>query len=185
MKSFGFTLVELLVGVAIFSLVGGASINLLVSGLSIQRDSFEKQQLFDQTSLLGEYMSRALRQARKELGLGCLSPSKVNYQITLSGKGIRFIDKDSKCREFFFDDTGSYGILREDTDVFDAAPSTLVNLTSNDLDVEALNFSLQGADQTDTLQPRATFSLHVKARGSTPALFFQTTISQRRFDVQE
>lgn len=181
----GFTLIELLVAVSLFSLIGGAAISLLISGISTQRDSLEKQQLFDQTSFLGEYMSRALRQAKKELGLGCLSPSRVNYQIILSGKGIRFIDKDAKCREFFLDDSGSYGILREDTDVFNAAASTLVDLTSADLDVEAFDLSLRGANQTDNLQPRVTFSLHAKARGATPEIFFQTTISQRRFDVQE
>lgn len=184
-KSLGFTLIELLVAVAIFSLIGGAVINLLISGISAQRDSLEKQQLFDQTSLLGEYMSRALRQAKKELGLGCLSPSKSNYQIILSGKGIRFIDKDNTCREFFLDDSGSYGVLREDMDVFNAAASTVVALSSNDLDLKAVGFSLQGENQTDTLQPRVTFSWQMKARGATPEVFFQTTVSQRRFDVQE
>ena len=180
----GFTLIELLVAVTLFSVIGGAVISLLVSGISTQRDSLGKQQLFAQTSSMGEYMSRALRQAKKELGLGCLSPSRVNYQITQGGKGIKFIDKNNICREFFLDDSGSYGILKEDMNVLDP-PVSIVVLTSNDLDVEAIGFALRDANQTDNIQPGVTFSWHIKARGVKPEIFFQTTISQRRFDVQE
>ena len=185
-KDSGFTLIEVVVALFIFSLIGGTALNLLVSGIAAQRSSVAGQTLIDQTSFVAEYMSRALRQAGKDLtSSGQCIPRGWNYQI-ITATTIRFLDRDNKCRDFFFSTASSqvYQIISANHQV--SSPRSEQPLTSNNVDVQALTFSAQGENnQTDNLQPRVTFSLQVRAHGEKPSVFFQTTISQRRFDVVE
>ena len=87
----GFTIPELLVAVLVFSLVIGAATNLLLSGIAGQRSSLAMQELLDQSSFVAEYMTRALRQAQKDLGPTCLAARGLNYGLTQEGDGIMFI----------------------------------------------------------------------------------------------
>jgi prepilin-type N-terminal cleavage/methylation domain-containing protein len=57
----GFTLVEMLVAIFIFTLTLGAIVSLFISGVRGQRNALATQRLLDQTSYSLEYMSRALR----------------------------------------------------------------------------------------------------------------------------
>lgn len=173
----GFTIFELIVAVFLFSLVAGVAFNLLFAGLSAQRSSLARQSIVNQTSFVAEYMSRALREAQKDAAGTCITAG-WNYELA-SADEIEFIDKDGICRTISLESgPGGYGVIREEK-------GPTLDLTSDDLDVQALTFSLLGADQSDSLQPRVTFSIHVKARGVDPEVFFQSTVSQRHFDVQE
>lgn len=67
----GFTLVEMLVSVLIFSIVMGALIGIFASTIRNQRYSLAYNQLLEQTSFNMEYMSRMMRMARKELSGDC------------------------------------------------------------------------------------------------------------------
>ena len=80
----GFTIPELLVAMLVFSLVIGGATNLLIAGLAGQRRSLAMQELLDQSSFVAEYMTRAVRQAQKELFVplppdACLSTRGLNY----------------------------------------------------------------------------------------------------------
>ena len=91
-KEQGFTLVELLISVAIFSLIVGGVVNILSSTFVVQRKSLASQELVGQTSFVAEFMSRALRQAQKEFNApGCLSTIKDNYELFDTDTLIRFI----------------------------------------------------------------------------------------------
>jgi len=179
----GVTLIELVVAVFIFSIVVGAAFNLLFAGISIQRIALARELLVDQTSFLAEYMSRALRQAQKSEGAAVCPPDRWNYETNVALDEIKFLGKDGACRRIYLVTSTGYGVIWEEKIGFGAD----VALTSDDLDVQTLTFSLQGEDQADIppLQPRVTFSIHAKARGTEQAVFFQTTISQRHFDIQE
>ena len=99
----GFTITELLVSVVVFTLVIGAAVNLLLSGIGAQRNSLARQELLDQASSVAEYMTRALRQAQKDLGPTCLSTRGLNYEITQGGEGVKFINIQGQCHEFFLE----------------------------------------------------------------------------------
>lgn len=178
----GFTLVEMLVALVIFVLIGGVAFNLLVSAIAGQRAALTNQVAVDQISSAAEYMSRVIRQAKKDLVNLCLtSGTHLNYEISGGGQTLRLLDKEGFCREFSFDSAS--GAIRErksaDSTAAGLAASPIIPLTSDDIVIQGVWFFIQGASQTDTLQPRVTF--FIDAQG----LQLQTTISQRKFDVVE
>ena len=81
----GFTLIEILVVIVIFSIVLGAVIGIFISAIRIQRYYLASQKLLDQTSYVTEYMSRSIRMAKKRLDdppapAGCETiPDGCNY----------------------------------------------------------------------------------------------------------
>lgn len=189
----GFTIVELIVTFTIFTLIIGGAFNLLVSGISSQRNLLARGILIDQTSFFVEYMNRALRQAQKDLTGSCLVVvgSGYNYEIGAGGDSITFIDRDDKCRRFLLESNQIKERIGTDNTVASlGAPEAL---TSNELEVVDVTFadSIPGGSfsQTDNNQPRITFTLDLRAQGfepdSQPTIRLQTSISQRNVDVQE
>ena len=177
-KEHGFTLVEMLVALVVFVLIGGVAFNLLVSSIAGQRTALANQAVVDQVSSAAEYMSRVIRQAKKDLIDQCLTTgTHLNYEISGGGQTLRLLDKEGICREFSF----ASGAIQErkSPDGTAAGFEAAIPLTSNNIVIQGLWFFMQGEVQTDNLQPRVTF--FIDAQG----LQLQTTISQRKFDVVE
>ena len=182
----GFTLVELLVAFFIFALIVGATINLAVSGIAGQRQALATQEVIDETSFVAEYMSRAVREADKDIVPNCVATKGLNYELfddNADGKDerVRFLDRDGLCREFLFETNQ----IKEKISTNDEAANlgAAEPLVSDDVTVTDLIFQELGASQTDTEQPRLTFFIALKA-GEQP-IRLQTTVSQRKFDVPE
>jgi len=178
----GFTLVEMMVTVLIFSIVVGVTIGVFVSAIRIQRYNLAYQQLLDQTSYAMEYMSRAIRMAVKDDGT--CGFSGYNYDNSPDETRLEFksYNPDYGCQEFSLKE----GRLKvENKGVGDF----LINdfLTSDDFDVTSLNFKLSGApgsERGDNLQPRVTIFMEIQGKGAKlqPKITMQTTISQRNLD---
>lgn len=178
MKPNGFTLIELLVSFTIFSLVFGAGMNLLFSGIAHQRRGLAVQELLTQTSFFTEHANRALRQARREEGSGCLSARGLNYEITRGSNGIKFLNQEYQCQEFFL----------QEGRIVEGINGREAYLTSNDMEITAFRVALVGQSGDDDLQPRVTFALAAKVEGAKPEeradIQLQTTVSQRQYDVR-
>ena len=187
----GFTLVEILVALAIFGIIISTTTGLLFSSIIIQRNALASQVLADQMSFVAEYISRAARQAEKDLTgpAQCLtSGTKLNYEVLGGGQIFRFLDKNNICREFSFDAVNE--IIQErrslnHTNNFGA----YIPLTSDDIRVNNFAFFVTGAPQAVRTQPRVTFFIDAttksqKSEGQV-SIQLQTSISQRRFDVVE
>ncbi len=169
-KTKGFTLVELLVGVAIFALIGGIVSGILVSGLRAQRKSLSYQELLDQTSYLMEYISRSVRMAKKDTDGSCVEKN-LNYQKTSAG--IKFKNYQSVCQEFYL----SGNQLKENK------AGNVYDLTSNDLQVTFFNIGPSDTwGQDDNFQPRVTLLLAIQGEEQSK-IKIQTTISQRNPDI--
>jgi hypothetical protein len=156
---------------------------LLVSGLSVQRRSGAQQELMDQASYLAEYMSRALRQARKELGdppSNCLTTAGrgFNYELNVAQDRIRFLNRNNMCQQFLL--SGVQIFEQTSSDGTAANFGSQVALTSDNLQVTGLGFSKSGDGQSDSLQPKATFAIELNG-----TMRIQTTVSQRKMDVPE
>lgn len=186
-----YTLIEVLIAVAIFFTVIAGPTGLFVSSLKSQNRILSVREIIDNSSHVFEYMSRALRMARKELdceyrddpeSCACLKDNGYgsNYEITRGGKGIKFnnFQQPSVCQEFFWDTADNR--LKESKD--DSEP---IALTSDDLEVISFKFEEFGLEQDDNIQPRITIFLEITKKDQTeaPKIRIQTTISQRNLDV--
>jgi len=182
-KNRGFTLIEILTAMTLFSLVVTVVSGLFISAIRAQRKTLSSYELLDQTSYLLEYVSRVIRMAKKAkdgdwISAGC------NYEINPPGDSIKFIDYNGIWTEIY---------LKGDRVTKNAGGVTF-ELTSNKLKVEGLKFVLDGnagninSCQDDDIQPRVTMSVGIQGRGAEPgeppAIQIQTTVSQRNLDVQ-
>jgi len=186
----GYSLIEILVAVTIFTIVVAAPTGFFVGSLKGQIKSLASQKLLDNTSYALEYMSRSLRMAQKELDCSEITNPATCSCLKTQGYGynyenpdgdvaaIRFINYKGECQKFFLEG----GRLKE------SKAGAENYLTSAELDMISLKFSLLGQSQSDTDQPRVVFFLDIKgAKGQKPELQpqikIQTTISQRNLDV--
>ncbi len=185
-----YTLIEVLVAVAVFFIITAGPTGLMVTALRNQHRILGQSEIMDNVSYVVEYVSRNLRMAKKELDCAdkfnpatcsCLTGDGYgfNYEVTRSGHGIKFKSyKDpSVCYEIFVDN----GILKQIEDGGAAVP-----LTSDDSEVTLFEVKESGAGQDDSpsRQPRVTMMLEVTKRdvADFPKIRVQTTISQRNLD---
>ncbi len=194
----GYTLIEVLVAVGIFTIIIAAPTGFFVGSLKGQLKTLASQKLLDNTSYALEYISRSLRMAKKELNCSDINTPTTCSCLKSNGYGfnyenpegdlsaIRFINYKDECQEFFLDESDHR--LKESKN-----GATPIALTAEDLEITSLagpglKFKLSGESQTDNDQPRVTLFLKIKgAKGQKPELQpeikIQTTISQRNLDV--
>ncbi len=85
MRKNGYTLIELLVALAVFTVVIAAPTGFFVSALKGQQKALASQELYDNVSYTLEYISRALRMAKKDLTGSCIT-ANMNYETTRDWK---------------------------------------------------------------------------------------------------
>lgn len=168
MSKKGFTLIELMVSMAVFVFVVTAASGLFVSSLKNQRRSIAYQQLLDQSSYLMEYMSRAVRMAKKDLNGACTGTAKLNYAFV--SQCLKFRNYKDQCQQFCLD--GSR--LKDENGNY---------LTSPDLSILSFSVNLSGQTQSDNIQPKAAILLDIQGKENSK-IKIQTTISQRSLDVK-
>lgn len=173
-KEKGFTIVELMVAVTVFSLVAAATSEIFVFSIRNQRKFLAGQEIMDQASYLMEYASKAVRMARKDIDGVCIEP-KLNYQKTATGQGgIKFKNYQGVCQEFYLDG----GQVKENKG------EVISPLTSSS--VQVLNFNIgpeDSWDQADSLQPKVTLFLEIQGEEQS-RIRLQTTVSQRNPDIE-
>ena len=160
----GFTLIELIVVIAVFLLIVGAAVSIFISIVQHQKIILAEQELLNQTSYVLEYMSKALRMAGKDLTGECLTDTfgttypGYNYLLThyIDGiyTGIKFVNHSDIneitglpiCHEFYLDVDDSnpeyhIAVLKEKKD---GLPSSGVALTSDRLLINSVKFGING-----------------------------------------
>lgn len=163
----GFTLIELLVAVFVFTLVVGSASGLFVAGLRNQRTGLAYEQLLDQSSYLADYMSRAIRMAKKDISGACTDTAKLNYSF--SDQCLKFRNYRDQCQRFCLESSR----LKDENDNY---------LTSSGLNVLSFNVNLSGQNQNDNMQPKAAITINIQGKEGS-RITIQTTISQRNLDV--
>ncbi len=170
MKNKGFTLIEMLIAVLIFSLIIGAGIGLFFSALKLQKSNLAYRQLLNQAGYISEYLSRAVRMAKKDK-ISCIDGS--NFQE--SETSLKFATYNDECWRFFLENS-RLKMEKNGEEYF---------LTSDDFEILSLKFVVAGDEAGDELQPRVTMLMDIRAKGegSQPRLRIQTTVSQRNLDM--
>jgi prepilin-type N-terminal cleavage/methylation domain-containing protein len=177
MKQSGFTLVELVVVLALFMLIISVTVGMFISIVQHQKRILSQQDLLSQMSYVQEYMSRSLRSAARDAAGDCLFDGQTSYPGSIyllthynqergMYQGIKFISKDNVCQEFFLD--SGDGLLKEIKD--GGAPQAMV---SGKFTMSSAVFIVG-----DTSQPRVTMAFTIENQ------IFQTTVSQRNLNIQ-
>ena len=193
----GFTLIELVVVLAIFFIILAAMVDVFISMVKHQRRILEEQELLNQMVYVTEYMSTALKAAAKDPTGTCLGAAGNIYVLThCTGgiaspcNGVKFINQldGNACQEFFLDEAAnpSNPPLREIKN--GGAPQ---NILADKFKVKYGRFVLNGdktlhtASIADLVQPRITFLLDVQSQMPGTALekIIQTTVSQRNLNA--
>ena len=198
----GFTIIEMVVVMAIFLFIVGAAFGIFIYIVQAQKKVLAEQQLLNQISYAEEYMSKALRMAGTAEDTNCLPSSGDIYLLTNgdSGfyKGVKFInesDNNGTCQEFFVDNA-TPGDLNTPLVLWETrGTNPPVALTSTDLKINFFKFVVNGSggctgptcviSNQDNNQPRITIVLDVKIPGDSqePNRVIQTTVSRRNLNV--
>jgi len=198
-KRNGFTIIELVVVMAIFLFMVGAAVGMFVSIVKTQRRILSDEQLFNQMSYAQEYMSKALRMAATAQNNSCLINAGDIFVLTYSTgtpgqyNGIKFINQNDNnaCQEFYLEN----GVLKEEKNGMPAVP-----LTSENLKIESIKFAINqpgpglqanecsstqncaAAKDSDGIQPRITIVFNVRNYQGV-LLPIQVTVSRRNLNV--
>ncbi len=174
-KTKGFTLIEIMIAIALFSTVITAFLGLFTSAFSSQKRSLNISYLLNNASYATEYLSRAIRMAEKDTDGECLSSPDLNYESTHGGEGIKFLNYNGICEEFYLDGT-SIKVKKSGNPEY---------LTPLNLEIKRLNFEISGESQYDLSQPRVSFTITFKTKGGDPqTINIQSTVSQRQLDIE-
>jgi prepilin-type N-terminal cleavage/methylation domain-containing protein len=187
-KNKGFTLIELMVSVLIFSILSGAIIGIFISSINTQKKILNDQKIISELSYVMEYISRALRMARKDDTGTCLDANE-SYRLTES-QGIyviRFLNYDYKCQEFGLN--GTTGRIYEKMSSDENSSNLPLNelyVTSLNMYVDRLYFNNIGSDwgASPTIHPKVMINLRFKKSQDSSedsSFILQTVVSQRNY----
>ncbi len=181
MESKGYTLIEIVVAVAVFGIIVAGPTGLFVLSLRNQNMTLALGETVDNTSHAMEYIGRAIRMARKDSTGDCIS-SGYNYENPGGDTSkIRFLDYQGYCQEYSVVDNRI--MQKKSTDGTSANLSSGSYLTPDDLEITHPQFRLFGESQTDNLQPRVTIVFRIAKSENLPGMNVHTSISQRNLDV--
>jgi len=185
-KKMGYSLIEVLAAIGIFSIAVAIATSFFVSSLKNQSRALSIRETIDNASHVMEYVSRALRMAKKDLNGSCIAEGS-NYENSGGDDSVRFLSYDSFgdkyiCREFYLNGDRLKERKSDDETTFF---TTDLHLTSDNLKINKIKFKLSGETQLDDQQPRVTVLLEmVRDDVSDPSkIIIQTTISQRNLDI--
>ncbi|MBI2454430.1 MAG: prepilin-type N-terminal cleavage/methylation domain-containing protein [Parcubacteria group bacterium] len=161
----GFTLVELIVAIAVFATVVTVVSSIFVSSVGSQRKNVNNQDVLDNARYVLETMGRSIRQSVIVTGNGTGSTLTVNHPT----KGVTtYVLDNSQVKE--------------------SVGGNTVALSSSNVSVQGLTFIVQGNGSTDNIQPKVTISISLKnAQGaaSTESIAnLQTTVTPRNLQIQ-
>lgn len=182
----GFTLVEVLVCIALFGIISVALINVFVASIKSQSRIIYSQELLEQSSYVLEYMNSKIRMAIKDVDGSCITIGST-YNIYGGGNSIRFISynaevSDYVCREFFLENNSIKEKSSTDTSSSNFGVASVI--ASPSFKVNSLKFSIFGDSIGN--QPRVTtlINMHKEEQdGVTSKITIQSTASKRQLEI--
>jgi len=186
----GYTLVEMLVSLAIFSMAMTVAAQLFFYSLKAKNMLVAHSQLINEMTYNFEHISRGLRMAKKSTDATCLSASGLNFEKTATG--IKFqnpgLAGGVECVEYYIGNPYPSGVNALMERRVASAWNFDLPLTSPEINVVSFSVAespvFSGWSQEDDLQPRVT--LYMKAENDQGEVIEnQITVSQRDIDVRE
>ena len=176
----GFTLIEMLISVTIFTVVMGAGSGMFISALRAQQVAVANQNLVESTRFAIEYMSRQIRLAQRDTSGTCTLAPNTFYMTSGGGSSLAFINSQSQCIIFSLSVTNDISVS-----IDGAFPVLITSHTA--VNIAGLTFIISGETRSDSLQPRVTIVIEARSVGDPEGIEtstdIQTTVSTRAIDV--
>ncbi len=102
----GFTIIELLVSIGIFSILITAVVGIFVGTIKSQRDVITNGRLIGEARYVFEIITRVAILAKEDEDKSCLTKSGKTYQF--SNNEFRFIDYKNQCNIYYLEDGSIY-----------------------------------------------------------------------------
>ena len=177
-NSKGFTLIEMIVVMAIFLVVVGAALNIFISIIKSENKLLAQQQALSQVAYIEQYMGNAIRAAVEDTSGTCLGTSNAGnfYNFSdvdttanfynsiefLNGSDMKFDTLANKsepsCDEFYVD---ANGILEEiksySNDLSYNMTASPVAVSSSSFDISSIRFAVDGLNQKVVLNNKPIF----------------------------
>jgi prepilin-type N-terminal cleavage/methylation domain-containing protein len=176
----GFTLVEIMVVVSVFTVLFTISAGLFSIALKNQRYIRHHRQTLDQVTYIADNIAAQLRDAKTTPPppVNCI-PGGVNYTTNIAneGEGVRFYNRDNLCIEIYLSDE---------------VPALFVTNAGGDQEVlfSPKNFNIQDFKVTilnpGTGDGQARVTFMIKAQGpppDRPQVTVVKTVSQRNLNI--
>jgi prepilin-type N-terminal cleavage/methylation domain-containing protein len=187
-NSSGFTLVELLVAIALFSILMGIAVGGFVNALRSEREVTAMMSAESNVNLALEQMAREMRTGylfchspgSNAASPACECTSNLETKPTWTCPAIEFYNANGEKVDYTLD---ANNVLER----ADSAENGGVAepLTSDNVSVTDLNFTLFGNLEGDTWNPRITITIGVQPNDSTVSWStanLETTVSARSID---
>ena len=174
----GFTLVEMVVAVAVFVVVMVSGIGALMSMIDANRKAQALRVVIDNLNFAIEHVTRTMR-AGIDYHCGTLGNLQTPRDCALDGDSfIAFKDSDGELLIF--------RLNARRIEKSSNGGSTYLGITAPEIEIEELKFFVRGSTDADHIQPKVLVIIKGVA-GVTPkvrTIFnLQTTVSQRLLDV--
>lgn len=187
-KNFGFTLIEMLVSVSIFSVVIVVAVGALLHLARASDRSHAILTAINNLDFAMEQMSRTMRVGNNFFCSNGVHPISVETKDCVWGQeksAVSFTDQDGR-RILYRLNPETRSLEREN---LSEVPHRVFAITAPEILVENLTFAVIGSHPLDSLQPRVV--IRIKAKTVIPGLAqenqvsfdLQTTVSQRDPDI--
>lgn len=169
----GFTLVEMMVAVSLFTIVMTVSAGALLTIIDANTKSQTLKNIMNNLNFALEGMSKSIRVGTNYICGDYVSGSDCKN----GGKSITFTLPDGGKVTYKLVGSGIYKVIGD---------VTSLPITGNEVVITNMVFYVTGSDSADTLQPRVLFTLqgYAGTKEKSKTYFnLQTTVSQRQLDI--
>lgn len=173
----GFTLIEMIVSVALFAIVVTAVAGAYINLINIDREARGTNDIVNNLSFALDSMSRAIRTGTN---YQCGGPGGTNCSSTPSSE-FTFVNSDGQTVTYLL----SGGEIGQCIGAL-CTPATATYFTDPRIIVTSLSFYVSGVGTSDALQPRVTFLIHATLKTSSAdnvVFTIQTTATERGIDI--
>lgn len=174
----GYTLVELIVSLGLFSMVMVVVTGAYLTLISLDRQSRASNQLSATLAFAVESMARSMRTGTTYM----CNQSSSSPNCSSGGTSIAFVDAQGQTVTYLLKSNGSIGQCTGGV----CTSATAVSLTDPRISITSLKFYVVGVGATDRIQPQVTFALKgtmTTDAGETTNFAVQTSATQRYLEI--
>lgn len=197
----GFTLVEMMITIGLFTVIMTIGIGAILGVNSTQRKTQSMRAVVDSLSFVMEDMARSMRLGELFYCKEAISPisfTDVNNQATSDGSQCPSIAfepywdrqpvETSNQIVYFITEIGGRGVIlkKDNTNTsFSVSSWSVITPPEIDIDTNRSGFYVSNSQTADSLQPKIKIVLtgSVRVSGSETEFNMQTTVSQRLLDL--